>query len=642
MPFRSRPYLASLDANKLRSLNSIGYHPETYDELHIPHIDRYSGTYVLGVQGTGKSGLLQNNITADMQSGHAVIVIDPHGDLTLACLNHVPPERIPHTFLLDMEDESYPFGVNVFTTSKLKSSLERSQAVERIMHIFNELWPEVATQQYLPMFLPNIVQVFLDNPGKTLFDTIQFLRDDTFRANMLAQVTDPTVRDFWDYEYNRRSDTERRQRAQPLMNRLLTLFTGHSLVRNILGQPRTTINFRKAIEAKQIIFIKLPTNIDHAARLIGTILLAQIHAALFSFANIPEDKRPGVSLYMDEFQKFATSDIENLFSEGRKFGMRLTVAHQRRDQLPGFLQRATKSARSTVCFRLTDEDGREMAHVFPTSETTIRPEDMTEHPSRELLMRTPEVEGVQAFVELYLRPLQGHKRGAGRVEIDMRGSAPSLYELSRGERSDNPRVADPTPYLDALLYQIMTKRNPDLDIPPEIVRGFANCGGGFFKVARKLHHGSKQLTPQVTYPPGLVCQRADSYEPTRPPEGQTERMYYFICCLRLVMQYLARNPIGKESTTSVTDVGRMLTQLPKRAAFVRSGDDVGVIYTHDTASPLDRRELFERAKYILEHTREVYCHPRAEVERLFLQNTGNAGNFVNAQVQPVSRWEEVE
>jgi len=104
------------------------------------------------------------------------------------------------------------------------------------------------------------------------------------------------------------------------------------------------------------------------------------------------------------------------------------------------------------------------------------------------------------------------------------------------------------------------------------------------------------------------------------------------------MQLLAEEPIGKATSVSTAEVARMLTQLPKRAAFVRSGDTVGVIYTHNTAPTLPRRELFMRAKDILEHTRIVYCHPRAEVERLFLA----PGNNKPPDNPPVSRWEEIE
>lgn len=643
MPFISPPYMAGLDADRRRSLASIGYHPETHDELFIPNLDRYPGMYMLGVQGSGKSALLQNLVTADIQAGtadiqagNAVIVIDPHGDLVTACLSHVPAQRLGDTFLLDMEDEAYPFGINLFNTTKFKTSLERAQAVERNMHIFEVLWPEVTHQQYVPLYLPNAVQVFLDNPGKTLVDMLRFFQDDGFRAGLLRNVTDPAIRQFWYSEYDNLSKSERDQKIKALTNRLHTLFTGNNLVRNIIRQPWTTINFRKTIEAKQIIFIKLPTTtIPHVARLIGTILLAQIEAALFSFADIPEDRRPGVSLYIDEFQNFATKDIEKLFTQGRKFGMRLTVAHQQRDQLPSFLQASTMTARNTICFRLTPEDGREMAHLFPSNEATVQPEDINPHPAHYLLTKTPDDPVIQIFTEVYLRKLQGYKRG-NRVEIYQRG-APSLYDIINGGRSENPRIADPTPFLDSLLYQVMCSGNPSLPIPPEAVQGFANCGRGFYKQAMGLTHSDPLLQAGAKFPRHLVVQAANGeFKWTRKPEGGTEQLFHLVFHLRLVMQRLAEQPIGKATTLSHTDVGRMLTALPKRAAFVRSGDTVGVIYTHDTAPGLANWELYERAKDILEHTRIVYCHPREEVERLFMQPA-----HPQAGIQPV-KAEEIE
>lgn len=66
MPYLSLPYIASLDIHTQRSLvqthTSIGYHPETHDELLIPDVDRYSGMYISGMPGSGKSGLLENMI----------------------------------------------------------------------------------------------------------------------------------------------------------------------------------------------------------------------------------------------------------------------------------------------------------------------------------------------------------------------------------------------------------------------------------------------------------------------------------------------------------------------------------------------------------------------------------------------------
>src|SRR5437764_1459826 len=140
---------------------------------------------------------------------------------------------------------------------------------------------------------------------------------------------------------------------------------GRSLIRNIIGQRETSINFRKAIENKEVILIRLPLKtVAQDARLVGTLLIALIHAAIFSFADVAEEQRPGFSLFVDEFQHFATSDFSEMFTEGRKFGVRVTVAHQYRSQLATFLQAATMTARTKVCFQCTPEDAREMAHLY--------------------------------------------------------------------------------------------------------------------------------------------------------------------------------------------------------------------------------------------------------------------------------------
>lgn len=642
MPSVSSAYLSYIDPEKrewlLRSHIPVGYHPETHDELYIPDTDRYAGTYIVGVQGSGKSGLLQNMIAEDMRTGKSVIVIDPHGDLTQACLGVVPESRVAATSLLDMEDEAYPFGVNLFSTiGKATTSIAQAQAVERLLHVFDVLWPEVQSQQHLPRYLRAAALTFLANPGATLVDMHRFLLDASVRTAMLKNVTDETVRQFWQTQYDDLTSADRLRRVQPLIGRLEALFMGRSLVRNIVGQRRTTIDFRQAIEARQLIFIKLPMKtLPQDARLIGTILLAQIHAAIFSFADLPEAKRPGVSLYVDEFQHFATSDFAELFSEGRKFGTRVAIAHQYRGQLPGFLQDSTMTARTKVCFQTTPEDGRELAHLFPSTEATVQPGDIEPHPVSHLLTYAPEEWHMQVFTETYLRPLQGDKRG-NRVEIDKTG-APGVFDIINGGRAPNPRLADPTPYLDSLLYQVMRSGDPGLPIPPEAVQGFANCGRGFFKQAMSLGHQDVSLSDRVRFPPALVVQTSGGgVRWTRTPEGGTEQLFHFLFHLRMVMQRLAENPIGKATTPSPTDIGKMLMSLPRRAAFVRSGDTVGVIYTDDTPKPLPSGALFTRMEQMLLQTRQTYCHPRAEVEQLFLSNVP-----AKPTIQPVNRWEEIE
>jgi hypothetical protein len=622
MPYMNGQQMARLTIPERQSLAIVGYHPQNEDILYIPERDRYSGTYILGVQGVGKSGLLQNLIHADMEGERAVIVIDPHGDLVNACLGFLPGMRVPDTHILDMQDEGYPFGVNIFQTGRLTSSVDVTQAVERLLHIFEVLWPEVVSQQNLPRYVRAAAIVLLANPGSTLVDMYQLLQDQAYRTRLVANVPDLTVQQFWHTQYANLGPHEQYRRVQPLLGRLEALFMGRGLVRNIVGQKVNSIDFRKAIEEKQIILIKLPIKqLKQDARLVGTLLLSQISNAVFSFANVPESQRPGVSLYVDEFQHFATPDFSELLTEGRKFGVRVTVAHQYRNQLPAFLQDSTLTARSKICFQLTTEDSREMSHLFPSSHTTIKPEDVIEHPVHYMLTHQSNDAAIQAFTDMYLHPLHGMKRGAGRIEIELRDKAPRLSDIWNGGRSPNPKVTDPTWQLDQLLYQAMATQTAMLPIPPEIVIGFSNCGQGFFIQAMRLHAGSSCLQPGFRFPPTI----------NRIPETGTEQLHHFLYHLRVVMQRLAVYPIGKATTTTPADVAKMLNQLPRRAAFVRSGDTTGVVYTQDTPQGMDPTTYADVYGYIQDQTRQTYCHPKTEVEQWFMP----ASPQVTTSAQPL-------
>lgn len=641
MTFISRHYMDSLSeealARLLASHTKVGYQPENEDKLLIPDKDRFSGTYVGGVQGVGKSGLIENFVAQDIAAKRAVAVIDPHGDLVDHCVAQLPKDKLAYTYILDMQDEAYPFGINVFAARQLNTSIAQAQSIDRVMHCFEVLWPEVLNQQHLPRYLRASTIALFANPGSTLVDMYRFLLDDMLRQRMLQSVTDPTVRQFWQTQYNDLSASARLQRVEPLIGRLESLFMGRSLVRNIVGQSQSTIDFRTAIENREIIFIKLPIKtLAQDARLIGTLLVAQLHAAIFSFADVPEHQRPGFSLYVDEFQHFATPDFAEMLSEGRKFGMRVTVAHQYRSQLPSYLQASTMTARTKVIFQVTPEDAREMAHLFPASEVGVKPQDIDPKPVEHLLSYGSDNPTVETLIDWYLRPLQMQKK-SGTIEIMNPGfQAEHLSYQLLGVKppTDKPKVADPTPYLNNLLYQVMKFGDATLPIPIEVIYGFANCGRGFFADFRYLRHKEQLLSSDVSFPPALVVETTNgSLRWTRPPENGLEQFYHFLFFLRAVMAHLANEPMGKKSTLSTTDVAHMLTQLPRRAAFVRSGEDIGVIYTEDTLPMVATAILRERLAIIQAQTRQKYCRPKDQVEGNTIRQTINEPKL--------SRWEEM-
>jgi hypothetical protein len=616
---------------------AVGYHPKLGDSFVISNIARQAGMYIIGKQSLGKSGLLQKIAIQDAMQNRSLILIDAHGDTVDYCIAQLPEHLVARSRVFDMTDEEHPFGLNVFALPRGSTAIALAQAINRVQHIFEAQWPEVLTQQNFLRYLRASIITLFANPGSTLVDMQRLLTDDSFRQHLLTNMTDQTVQAFWRTQYDELSVAARLSRVEPLIGRLENLFMGRSLVRNIVGQ-QTTIDFRKAIFNAELLFFKVPfKTLGQDAALIGKLLTGHIHNTVFSFADLPEQQRPRYSLIVDEFAHFAIPDFNELFSGGRAFGASVTVAHQYRDQLPEYLKASTMTAHTIVCFGLAPADAREMAHVFPDSNAVVRSEDINPHPVQHLLAYGSDNPQVQHFVNDYLRPLQRQIKG-GSVEITAPGVRleSSVYSFLHVPLKNMPpiRVDNPIPYLDHLLYQVMKAGQDDLLIPCQVVYGFSNIGKGFFPTFRYSLRKRSLLSADVRFPPYLVVEGAygNRYW-TRRVESRQEQLYHFLYHLRETMRHLAQEPIGRRSTLAVSDVAGMLTQLPPRAAFVKSGSDIGVIYTEDTAPAVQGQALAERQSRIQTQTRRQYCTPKAQVE-------GQASP--EPPDEPgLSRWEEV-
>lgn len=613
----------------------LGYRPETREPLYLADADRFSGTYIIGVQGSGKSGEIQNMAHADIEAGNAVIVIDPHGDLVDDVIAQLPASRIHETYVLDMNDEEYPFGVNLFSQGKLTTEAQRAVVTNRIAYLFKMLWPEVEGQQYLPTILHMATVALLSYEGATLGHLYQLLVDDSFRAKVLSNPgIDQSVKRWWQLEYDKLG-SKRDTVIAPLTRRLHMIITGRPLVSNIVTQPRTTISFRRAIENREVILIKLPIKgMKDEASFVGKLIGAQLAAAVFSFGDLPPERRPGVSIYVDEFSHFAIPDFAEIFSEGRKFGVKVTLAHQWRTQLPEYIREATKTARNKIVFQLGADDAKEMAHYFP-NHGGGRLERVDPNPVKTLLMSVINDHNVREFVEVYLRPLHVRRfDGASVVEVEKPGfdwGNMAVHGL-RGYKSHEKTiyVDDPRPYLDVMFREVMEAGDPNYWVPQVVVGGLCNGGKGFYKLALKAKRG---VDINMSIPGNNVINGRWVVD----PRNSDEQFYHFIWHLRATLRYLAANPLGTFSENKQGDVARQLTELPRRTALVRSGDTVAKVMTYDTPLKVTGQELMSRVSALQHQTHLKYCHPRPQV----VQQVVESANDPVGAGESISGWGEL-
>ncbi|MFA6609015.1 MAG: type IV secretion system DNA-binding domain-containing protein [Candidatus Paceibacterota bacterium] len=299
----------------------------------IKERDRTRHTYIIGKTGMGKSTLLENLAIQDINNGEGVCVIDPHGSLAEKLLDHIPESRIKDVIYFAPFDTDSPIGLNVL--EKVEKE-KRHLVANGIMAAFKKIWVDAwsARMEYI---LTNIILALLENDNQSLLGVNRMLTDKDYRKFMVSNVTDPTVKEFWEKEYA--SYTERfAQEAAPAIQNKVGQFVGNPLIRNIVGQQKTSIDLRDAMDSKKILIVNLSKGKvgEGNANLIGSLLITKIYLAAMSRADVGPyelEKLPPFYVYVDEFQNFANESFANILSEARKYNLALTVAHQYIEQM---------------------------------------------------------------------------------------------------------------------------------------------------------------------------------------------------------------------------------------------------------------------------------------------------------------------
>jgi len=107
------------------------------------------------------------------------------------------------------------------------------------------------------------------------------------------------------------------------------------MIRNIIDQPKSTIDLEEIMNSGKILIINLSQGKlgeDNAA-LLGAMIITQIQLAAMNRSFQKEEDRRDFFLYVDEFQNFATTSFIKILSEARKYRLALTLANQYIEQI---------------------------------------------------------------------------------------------------------------------------------------------------------------------------------------------------------------------------------------------------------------------------------------------------------------------
>ncbi len=325
--------------------------------------DRSRHVYIIGQTGAGKSGMLELLALSDIFYNQGYCIIDPHGDFAIDNLRFIPESRINDVVYFNPADTAFPVAFNPLEVSDpAKKPNICSEVIGVLKRMFGDSWGP-----RLEHILRYTLLALLDRPSTTLLDISRLLTDKDFRKETLDYCQDVTVLQFWKHEFGQWNEKQVNESIAPVLNKV-GAFTANPIIRNIIGQEKSSFDIRKIMDEGKILVVNLSKGLigeDNAA-ILGAFLVTKVQLAAMSRSDIPNvaDRRP-FYLYVDEFQNFATDSFAVILSEARKYGLNLTVANQYVAQMTDSVRDAVfGNVGTTISFRVSADDAPVLVKQF--------------------------------------------------------------------------------------------------------------------------------------------------------------------------------------------------------------------------------------------------------------------------------------
>lgn len=299
--------------------------------------DRRRHMYVIGKTGTGKSTLLANMAINDLKRDEGICVIDPHGDLVETLLDYIPSHRINDVVYFDPADPERTVQINLFEGENL---VHRELIASGIVSIFYKLYG-YSWGPRLEHILRNSLLTLLKAPQSRLSDIVDLLTDNEYRKEVIDNLDDQILQNFWINDFNKMQDRQRSEAVAPILNKV-GQFVSSPLVRNVVNAHKSSFSLEQIMDEGKILLVNLSQGKlgEDNATLLGAMLITKIQLAAMARVHTKEESRRDFYLYVDEFQNFATDSFIKILSEARKYRLNLILANQYIAQIPEEVQKA--------------------------------------------------------------------------------------------------------------------------------------------------------------------------------------------------------------------------------------------------------------------------------------------------------------
>jgi hypothetical protein len=387
------PRPASTESGFLLAINR---HRGVDRPIRVSLHHRFKHEFIIGMTGAGKSTRLHGLIQRDLNSGHGVCLIDPHGELADALLDRFPRQREEDLILVDLADHESCLPLNFL---RWRTSQERDLVVDDLYNAFDRIYDlqKMGGPIFERYFRGALRLLMGDDPeAKPVFTLLElplFFQNRDFRQYLVRRIRDPQLADFVEEaEAVSCSDPWSLPNLAPYITGKFTRFLQDELLRRIVGHGEMKLDFCQILDQQKVLILKLGRGRfgAQATDMLMGMLLSRFRCAVMARAAIPHGGRKPFFLYVDEIGSLASDpNFALLLSEARKYDLGLVLATQYAKQLAGggstnLLSAVLGNAGTVACFRVGVEDAELLAPVFGPH---LTPQDLMNLPNFEGYLR---------------------------------------------------------------------------------------------------------------------------------------------------------------------------------------------------------------------------------------------------------------
>lgn len=320
----------------------LGY-DATGKPIQLSPDDRRTHMHIIGSSGSGKSKFMEWMMRGDIGNRQGFALLDPHGTLYDGvadyCAHHIPKQDI---VLLNL---SKPDSIINFNPFRKNEAGDVSVQVDRRISAMLHAWgvknsDDTPTLERILRLIFTVM--FEHNLGLPQVQHLIDFNSGEVRSQLIGELHSQLIQREWQ-ELEELKVKDWRNETLSAKNRLFRFLTSTVLMR-FLGLPERGIDIKKIMDEGKVLLVNLAPS-DHLSqensRVVGALLINEIFETALrrkkdEQGNIP----PDFFVYLDEFASFVSLDIAEMLDQIRKFGVFLTLGHQRFGQIDENIQDA--------------------------------------------------------------------------------------------------------------------------------------------------------------------------------------------------------------------------------------------------------------------------------------------------------------